>query len=293
MASVQQLGYGPHAVVNGPVPQAPRVGLLRAATIVPTDDDYWINGIQVWPYPSGESVGSFDPCGTGSPAPSKGAGEAPDTAEFWTQTIYAPMSCTARSLHDQDDYVNRATAVLIANEGAQVEDQFWSGSAQPLSPHLTDANATVLNAGAVTDVFNGLALLEEAIAATGRAGMIHAPWPLVSVWSANYQVFREGNQIVTITGTIVVPGAGYDGSGPAGETQPTGTESWAFATGLVEIRRSDPFVIPSQISQAITMSPNRNDITYRAERYVVADWDRELQAGVLIDRCQVGCVAAP
>ena len=292
MASVQSVGYGPHAVVNGPVPLAPRVGLVKQAVIVPTDDDRWINGVQVWPYPA-DDVSSFDPCGTGSPAPFKGDGEAPETAEFAAQTLYLPITCTARSIHDQDTYVARATIAMEANESAEIEDQFWSGTAQPLSPHLTDANATVLFGGAPTDVFNGLAELEGAIAATGRAGMIHAPWPLVSVWSSNYQVYWNGSTLQTVLGTIVVAGAGYDGSGPAGEAVPSAGQSWAFATGLVELRRSDLFVIPGTIAQAITMSPNRNDITYRAERYALATWDRTLQAGILIDRCQTGCVATP
>jgi len=296
-------GPAPFYPINGPRPRPPRFGLLPSALVLPGDspglspdnsnDRRVFNGVEVWPYPSDLPVG-FDQCATGgSPSNEKTAGELPDTVRFPGYTIFEPVTCTARSIHDQAIYADRAMAALEAGQGWQIERQFWTGELFPGEAHLADAHATVLNAGAATNPTNGLALLEQAVADSGRFGWIHATAAQVSVWSAFYQIFQDGPILRTILGTVVVPGAGYDGSGPPGETPATGTLDWAYATGPVEVRLSDAYLVPGKLSEAITFSPTSdNTITYRAERNVVADWDDTLHAAVLIDRCQTDCTAA-
>lgn len=282
------MGYAALYPVNGPRPSPPRYGLIQSALVVDTaregSGDRWMNGIAVWPYPD-ELASGYDPC-AGTPG-TKSDGEAPELVEFQALTVYVPVTCTSRSMHDQADYVDRATVALESVEGFKVEDEFWNGTMFPAAPHLSDGNADVLNSGAATSAMNGLALLEEAIAASGRAGWIHAPVGVVSTWSSMFQVYKDGPRLVTALGTVVVPGAGYDGSGPGTSGAPGSTEAWAYATGPVEVRRSNVFVVPGELSQAMTTSTN--DITYRAERIYVTDWDATLQAAVLIDRCQTDC----
>lgn len=288
------MGYAALYPVNGPRPLPPRYGLIPSALIVDTaregSGDRWMNGVSVWPYPDALASG-YDACTGGTPQV-KDDGENPDNVDFQALTVVLPVTCTARSMHDQAEYVDRATVALESVEGWRVEHEFWTGELFPASPHLNDGNATVLNSGVATSAMNALALLEEAIAATGRAGWIHATVGVVSTWSSMFQVYKDGPRLVTALGTVVVPGAGYDGSGPGTSGDPAGTGAWAYATGPVEIRRSNVFVVPGEMSQAMTASPNTNDITYRAERVYVTDWDATLQAGVLIDRCQTDCTAS-
>ncbi len=72
------------------------------------------------------------------------------------------------------------------------------------------------------------------------------------------------------------------------------TEEWAYATGPVDIRRSEIFTTPDTLAQALDRSlgasnSRPNTITYRAERYFAVDWDSALQAAVRIDRCGSTC----
>lgn len=296
-------GPAPLYPINGPRPRAPRFGLLQSALVLPGDspglspdesnDARVFNGVDVWPYPD-DLPSAFDQCSTeSSPANVKTDGELPDTVQFPGYTIFEPVTCTARSLHDQAQYSDRAMAALDAGRGYQIERQLWTGELFPTtSEFLASSHADVLWAGAPTSPPNALAILEKAIAASGRFGWIHATWDIVSTWSAFYQIFQDGPVLRTILGTVVVPGAGYDGSGPPGEDAPTASQAWAYATGPVEVRLGKPYLVPAELKEAITFSPvSDNSITYRAEENVVAYWDDTLHAAVLVDRCQTDCDA--
>lgn len=275
-------GYGPLYPVDGPRPSAPRFGLLAAAGIINEDDEHWMNGLSVWPYP-GDLPTGYDPCSDTSPH-TKPAGTGTSKSDFGTLTIVEPMTCTARSIHDQATYVERASVALAAREGYAVEHEFWTGLYLPGTPHLSDASATLVQPanGAAVSVTEALAELEDAVAATGIQGVIHATAGTVSRWSANQQVFMDGAILRTVLGTIVVRGVGYPGTAPVGHTAVGAKQAYAFATGPVEIRRSEITIIPGSIAQATDKALNM--ITYRAERYYATTWDRALQAAILIDR---------
>lgn len=283
------MGYAALYPVNGPRPSPPRYGLIPSALLVDTagEADRWMNGVAVWPYPD-ELPSGYDPCNQAATTPNvKPDGTNPEVVEFSALTVVEPVSCTSRSINDQATYVDRATVALESVEGWRVEREFWTGEILPNNPYLTDNNADVLHGGTATSAMNALAILEEAIAASGRQGWIHATPATVSVWSSMFQVYKDGPRLVTALGTIVVPGAGYDGSAPVGEAAPSAVQDWAIATGPVEIRRSNVVVVPGQLSQAMVTSTN--DITFRAERVFVTDWDATLQAAVLVDRCLTTC----
>lgn len=296
-------GPAPFYPIMGPRPRAPRFGLLPSALVLPGDspglspensnDARVFNGVDVWPYPS-DLPFAFDQCSTETSPPNvKPAGELPENVQFPGYTIGEPVTCTARSIHDQATYSDLAMAALEAGRGWQIERQLWTGDLYPTtSEFLASSHADVLWAGAPTSAPNGLAILEKAIAASGRAGWIHATWDIVSTWSAQYQIFQDGAILRTILGTVVVPGAGYDGSGPPGEDTPDDSQAWAYATGPVEVRLDTPYLVPGLLSQAIQLHPTSNNtITYRAEQNAVAYWDDTLHAAVLIDRCQTDCSA--
>lgn len=297
-------GPAPFYPINGPRPRPPRFGLLPSALVLPGDspglspensnDARVFNGVDVWPYPS-DLPEAYDQCNQAATSPNvKSAGELPDTVQFPGYTLFEPITCTARSLHSQEEYADRAMAALEAGRGYQIERQLWTGALFPAdSEYLASAHATVLFGGNPTSAVNGLAELELAIAGSGRLGWIHATWDIVSVWSSFYSIFQDGPVLRTALGTIVVPGVGYDGSGPPGEATPAAGQAWAYATGPVEVRLDTPYLVPAELKQAITFSPvSDNSITYRAEQNAVAYWDDTLHAAVLIDRCQTECEAA-
>ncbi len=160
-------------------------------------------------------------------------------------------------------------------------------------PHLADVNADILTTGPTSPI-RGIALLERAIADTGRFGMIHISpelaWTLTAVGSRDiFEADRDG-KLYTVNGTQLVVDAGYDGSAPEGQSPSSGSVEWAYATGPVELIRDAPIIVPTEIREALDR--DTNTITYRAERYAIPYWDTALQAAVEIDLCQTTCEAA-
>jgi hypothetical protein len=296
--------------IDGPPPITPVYGLLQAAQapaagvrIVPDVDERgierWMNGVSVYPYPPDQGD-IYDPCASGSPAPTKGFGETLAQPEFGAMTAYIAETCTVFSVPDQEAYKARATAVLMAVESSIIAREFKNGLQMPGNPHLADGNGIFPNGDAVTDFPNAIAYLEAAIAATGRAGLIHCSPELLSSSAArfgwNYWNDPKGQVIRMISGTVIIPDAGYSGGGaPTGHAEPDIGQEWIYATGPIDIRRTEPFVMPPLVAQAVDRGTGGatnglpNSITYRAERYYMVDWDTELQAAVLVDRCISEC----
>lgn len=296
---MSSVGFGPLARIDGPRPLPPKYGLLQAAEAaasgvsIITDVDAggrerWGNGVEVFPYPP-DPAKSWNACALGTFRQSKDSGTTVVNPQFDPMIIYIAEHCSAVRI-DQDSYTQRATAALAAVESAAVATEFMRGDELPLNPNLGNSTRLVLlNGGAVTSPTNALALLEWAIAQSQRAGIIHMTPSLMAAlgqlkWDNSTGVVR------TPAGTVVVPEAGYSRQGswaPVGGAQAHGTQEWMFATGPIEIRRTEMFVVPERIDQAINRTTN--DVTYRAERYYLVDWDVQLHAAVLTDRCQTAC----
>lgn len=281
------MGYGPAFLVDGPLPVAPMYTLVKAAQVIDEPDEYWINGTQQYPYPCA-GLGTHDPCAEGSAAGSKGSGTAVVPQTFGSYAVYMPEKCTTRGVWDQESFKRRAELVLGAVESSAVENELWMGTRVPANPFFTKAGATLPNASTLVSPMNGLAFLEAAIAATGRAGMIHVTTRVAVALSSLWLIEKDGPLLRTTgNGTIVVPGSGYPGSAPSGGTAATGTQDWAFATGMVVVRRSGIFLVPDDIKEATDRA--QNDVVYRAERYYNVIFDDCVRAAVRIDRCQVTC----
>lgn len=305
------VGFGPLYRIDGPPPLAPLFGLLQAAAapaagvriVDDIDDrgiDRWMNGVEVYPYPP-DTGDIFDPCAVGSDQHTKAIGAALDHPKFGAMTAYVPITCTTYKVWNQAEYKARAVATLAAIESSIVAHEFMTGTRMPATPHLSDGNGVFPNGDAVTDFPNAIGYLEKEIAATGRQGLIHCSPQLLSAAAArygwNYWNDQKGQVIRMISGTVIIPDAGYGaGSTPTGHAAPTGTEEWIYATGPIDVRRTEIFVNPPNVSEAVERGTGGgadtglpNSITYRAERYYLLDWDTELQAAVLCDRCQTEC----
>lgn len=274
--------FGPARSLDGPVPAPPRHSLLAVAKIVPDADLHYLSGGQVWPYPDRRSGDTFDPCATGTSRDKSGQQDLP-LPEFGAYTVYETIECTSRSISaDFEEWAARARAALEAVESALVEEEFATGVRMPLNPYLTDANVNVLDASGLGPV-ESLARLERGIAVTGQRGVIHADPATVVAWLSAQVVAREGDQLVSVvSGSPVVSGQGYVGAIPAGQGALGATEGWAFATGPVEVRRTEITTIPGSVVEA--MDYMQNDITIRAERDYLVTWDTVLQDAILVDR---------
>lgn len=272
--------YGPPIVLAGPLPQPLPFGLFSAAITVPEASGRWGMGANVRPYPPG-AASSFDPCSAGT-FRQKDIPEQPATPFFMAFGVYLADQCSGRGVGTDAALDNRARAAFAAVEQFAVEREFASGALMPSNPYLGDGNATILGGGAVSLV-EALALLEQAIGDTGKAGMIHADRGIVAGWSGIGALRVSGDKLLTFNGTPVASGGGYNNVQPDGQAAPTTDTGWAFATGPVEIRRSDDIeIIPGSLAEALDRETNL--VTYLAERSYLVTWDTQLQAAVLADR---------
>lgn len=290
------IGYGPLWVVDGPPPQPPLYSLLNSARVVPDADaggvERWGNGVQVYPYPPGPGHVE-DACASGSER-DKDAGETVPLPSFAAMIVYLAETCSSLGIFGQglsnaeaqDRFTARARSVLAAVESATVEREFYAGDVLGLNPFLADGNGTFPNGDTAADVVEAFGLLENEIAVSGRRGLIHVSPRLATTAKAAHLIDRDdrSGQVVTINGTIVVPGQGYadDAVHPVGHPVASTGEEWAYATGPVDVRRGAPELLPGTIAEALDRGSNT--ITYRVERPYVVDWDTVVQAAVLVDR---------
>lgn len=287
--------YGLPVSIDGIAPSPPALTLAGAARSIPPEGDRWISGVGIWPYPR-DLPDVFDPCQPSSSAGhTKDAGTPTQEERFGAYNVLEGITCTTRSFGSNQvgEWQRRAQVALNAYQHWAIEREFWTGALKPDNPHLAQTQNTIpggnpalpttsLNGGNATSIKNAIALLEQQIADKGGNGVIH-------LRPAVFSQFAEQEGAVSITngvartklGTILVPGVGYVGSAPDG-TLPATTVEWAYATGPVEIRKSEVKVLPETVSQATDR--RQNTTTFRAELYALVTWDQRIHVAVKIDR---------
>lgn len=273
---------GPAFVIDGPVPVPPKYRLLDVAEIISEASPHWLNGGAVWPYPAAEAY-TFDPCAAGTDRIKAEAGVIP-LPEFGAFTVYVTETCTNRSVGDFEYWKNRGIATLLASESYAVERELSVAPALPGNPYLADSNVSILASGVAVTPQVGLSYLEDAIGQSQRRGIVHATNGTVIAWGREFLAMdqQDSGDLRTPAGSRVAMGAGYYTARPDSVLSGPGAgKAWAWATGDVQVRRTEPEYIPGDVSQAVDRA--NNTITYRVKRHYLVTWDTYLQAAVLID----------
>lgn len=279
--------------LDGPLPVARRYSLRSTPGVVVEEvganegEPRWMNGVNVIGYPDGMPE-TWEPCTTGTMRVKEDGSDQPQ-ARFDPVAIYFPLTCSSLGMGDPDRFASRAEAVLEATLATGLESALVKGVPFSTNPFVADSNMLALTGNTAVSPRVGLSYLEEAIAGlTGRQGIIHATPGTITAWgfgdelnpsSADVDESPPAIGLRTSNGTPVISGAGYVDADPTSLAGPGATESWAFATGPVEVRIGDGPTMD------ITESMDRliNLVTFRAERYALIDWDTALQVGILID----------
>lgn len=250
------------------------------------------------------SVRNWDPIcnsSTGTPAGDfEDASVPPDAVLVRPFQLYLPVTCDAQSSVARD-LPGVAQRGLEAGTSKGMEQVFWSGIANSGNFSLVGSTPNVqgdaftgvsgvLNASATTAPVGlspdrAIATLTQFLGACGLGsrGMIQAPPFVVQLWGGLGHLDKDGERLVTESrGDIVVPGAGYPGTGPTGNPAavPTSTAMWAYATGMVEYRLGDIDLVSDQIAEVLERK--QNVVTWTAERMVAVTNDGCCTAGVLI-----------
>ncbi len=273
---------GPPIYIDGPIPVAPTRGLLSAATIVPPGSERFGVGAAVWPYPPDLPI-SWAPCADGT-FRTKSDGEGWELPVFNAFELYLPITCSSITAHSPG-FADRAELAFAARESWGLAHELATGRSDPLNPHLTDSNLTLLNGGTAVTPDVALSYLEDAIGATGQQGLIHLTPATGAAMngSGGYQLdMYQGRLLTTANGTPVALDGGYIGTHPESKGAPATGTAWAYASGPVQIRMSPKIeVLADDIAES--MDRQQNDVTFRAERAYLVDWDVQLQVAVLVD----------
>jgi hypothetical protein len=139
-----------------------------------------------------------------------------------------------------EEIEQRVRTRMMLREQRAVERRVWQGS--PAGgiggiPGLFQSATTLTAASCPTDA---VAALEQALADNGVVGgIIHArPYMSAHIAQAHVADRISPRQIVTLRGTPVCFGEGYDGTGPQGQAV-TATVEYMYASGRVAIWASD------------------------------------------------------
>lgn len=298
------------AVVEPTRPIPAPVGLLASALSPPdSEDERWVNGFA---FQALDCIpgGRFDPCAEDLNLVIPDNADSPDYVPF---AVWAGYKCSPWD--PVFDWARAVTDALLAIEEEQIAAELWRGDIARAEAHpnryLTDVDSDNLSSSALA-ANDALACLEQYLAQCngGQQGMIHASRQLITLWHFGGALRREGRRIYTIHDTVVVPGTGYDGSGPAegAEPEPAGSTQWAYATGPVTVRREPlrdvevdvpdigggratitvPQVIGGPNWEGIDRATNTTEA--RAERRAAATWSGCCHAAVEVDvaACGIG-----
>lgn len=174
-----------------------------------------------------------------------------------------------------------------------IEQELWDGVIREGESHdnlaLSDASATILSSGTALSAARALALLDFKIGSLspcGEQGVIHMTRDVASLLSTSYMLFHtEDGRIETVSGTPIIIGSGYSGTGPTGATGATATDGnkWMYGTGSVLTYVGDVDVVNDNNGQAYDVSGNQNDMKLKAIRPAAVYFDTTIHLAVRVD----------
>lgn len=274
MATIEAIG--PAVGLDGPPPVAPPHSLLNTpGVVVERDATRVLNGVNVWAYPTG-CAETWEVCSDGTYRVKSDESEQP-ISRFDSFVAYKPVTCSSYSVRDPQELFDRAEAVLDAVISSAVEKALAEGI--DMNPFIGDGNVDDLTGATAVSPGVALSMLEEAIGATCRKGMLHFTPAVVSALQAFPVGDPADTRLITANGTPVVSGMGYQDVDTTALSTPGTTEDWAFATGPVQV-----YLGPIRLNEVKeNLDRSDNVLTFRAERYVLVVWDTALQAAALVD----------
>jgi hypothetical protein len=174
-----------------------------------------------------------------------------------------------------------------------IEQELWDGAIREGESHdniaLSAATATLLNSGSALSAARALALLDFKIGSLspcGEQGVIHMTRDVASLLSTSYMLFHtEDGRIETVSGTPIIIGSGYSGTGPTGATGATATDGnkWMYGTGTVEAYVGNVDVVNDNNGQAYDVGGNQNDMKLKAIRPAAVYFDTTIHLAVRVD----------
>lgn len=269
--------------VNGVFAEPAKYGLLNSKTVV-AGSERFESGIDVDSILCKGTVRNIEVC---DPSNEDVVTEPSDTEnQYLPFVVQAEFKCSTFGFTNAD-YELKATEAMELVQSKAVEHELWTGALSKLdtstaggspnkylaSPDAVDVTPT----GGAVSVQVGLALLEGALN-QGYRGFIHGNRAAISLVSGDFE--PDGDVLKTDLGNTVIAGSGYGNTGPDGSAA-TGTQTWLYATGPVEVHLSDIETTPANHSEAV--DTKNNTVTYTVSRFAAPVFDGCGHFAVLVD----------
>ena len=192
------------------------------------------------------------------------------------------------------DYIARLARQLEGVTQKAMEQELWDGAIRKGESHsnkaLSAASATLVNGTTALTAAKALALLDFTMASNspcGENGIIHMTKDIAGLLSASYMIFHnvETGHLQTVSGTKIVIGSGYTGTGPDGQTGATASagNKWMYGTGTVKTYVGKVDVVNDNLAQGYDVSGNQNDIRLKAIRPAAVYFDTTIHLAVRVD----------
>lgn len=284
----------------------PNTGIVAAPKIMPSefgllavakpensvDEDRWARGFsQEWDTDL-YSATNYDDTDTTSDAVASNA----------TPTRYTeikPFFIEAQELRStlgmsKFDYIARLARQLEGVTQKAMEQELWDGAIRKGESHsnkaLSDSTAALVNGTTALPAARALALLDFTMASNspcGENGIIHMTKDIAGLLSASYMIFHnvETGHLQTVSGTKIIVGSGYTGTGPDGQTGATASagNKWMYGTGTVKTYVGKVDVVNDNLAQGYDVSGNQNDIRLKAVRPAAVYFDTTIHLAVRVD----------
>lgn len=287
----------PKQIVTAPAVGPAAGGLLQTVRAINETAHNWQSGFSFSPNGCVPATILDPQCGSDDNA-SIEPSDLPAVVDFIPYLVLVAAHCTSLQGASGADLGARIRAIVELDQGVAVEEELWKGTKATASswPNFFLAggspNFDNLTPGP-TDAIPGMYALGALQAALGQCnggvrGMIHASKQVVTMWQERNLVRREGTAILDLYDNFIIAGAGYDGTGPDDEFDATGNTSWAYATGMVDVRLGGIDTVPTldRIEQALDRT---NDFMWQAQRFAAATWDGCCHIGARVNVCETCC----
>lgn len=275
-------------LVDPPRRQPMPFGIFTVVDERPVDDPHLLGGVEYQPLCGGAGT-TFDYCVTGGPAPAFYPTVSRTMRAATPFTVFSELVCSPVGTNWDQAYED-VVDILETTEQYQVERALWTGEvgglANQMYPHLS-ANAAVTTpivtggltttlqtqavivSGGPVSAATGIGLLEGALGACyDGVGVLHVPETAIPALANLNMIFRDGKNLRTHNGNLVVAGAGYTGTSPSGVSPAPGT-TWMYATGQFFMYRGKIITFTRESS----LNRSNNTLTAVAQRTFVLGWD--------------------
>lgn len=276
------------SIVDPPRRQPMPYGIFTVVEERPVDDPHLLLGVEYRPLCGGSGT-TFDYCVTGGPGPEMVSTAGRSMRAALPFTVYAEVDCS--TIDGFEIAFDDAEEILKTTEQYQVERALWTGQVAGIDnvvyPHLAEdtavttplvvngltltlQTAAVVVTGGPVSPSVALGQLEGALAACyDGVGVLHVPETAVPSLANMNMIYRDGRNLRTHNGNLVVAGAGYTGSSPAGTTPPPGS-TWMYATGQLFMYRGAVHRVGREEE---SLDRSVNTLKARVYRTYVLGWD--------------------